>query len=295
VPVFHPDVRVWDVTLKSSGKHVGLFYFDPYARSGKSSGAWMTSYRSQEALKGYTPLISNNLNVTKPSEGQPCLISWDDAVTLFHEFGHALHGLLSEVTYPSVSGTSVSRDFVEFPSQLNELWLNTSTILEKFAIHHETLQPMPKDLFQKISRASKFNNGFKTVEFLACALLDMKLHMSAQSDIDPETFEREALGELGMPKEIVMRHRLPHFSHIFSSDGYSACYYSYLWADALVADAADAFDAAPGGWFDKDLATKFRENVLSKGNSVDPAEAFRAFRGRDVDTAALLKKRGFPV
>lgn len=299
VPVFHTDVRVWDVTRSNSTtgepEHVGLFYFDPYCRPGKNSGAWMTNYRTQSTLLGETPIISNNCNFMKAAPGEPVLISWDDAITMFHEFGHGLHGLLSKVKYPTQSGTSVARDFVEFPSQLNEQWLMTNAILTKFTSHQTTGKPLPAELIQKIENAEKFNQGFKTVEYLSCALIDMKLHMMPNPDIDPATFEAEILRELQMPKEIVMRHRMSHFSHIFSTDSYSAGYYSYLWADALVADAAEAFEAAPGGFYDKELARKYYDSVLTAGNSKDPAAAFRAFRGRDVDTSALMKKRGFPV
>lgn len=294
IPVFHPDVRVWEVT-RSDGKLVGLFYLDPYAREGKRSGAWMTDYRPQETLDGpVLPLISNNSNFIKPAEGEAVLISWDDAMTLFHEFGHALHGLLSNVKYPSQSGTSVTRDYVEFPSQINEHWLSTPEVLSRFCVHHETGEPMPPALVDKLKKAETFNEGFATVEFLASALVDMKLHLAGGVDIDPDRFEREALAELRMPPQIVMRHRTPHFAHIFAGDSYSAGYYSYLWADALTADAGEAFEEA-GGYFDLEVAKRLHDHVLSVGDTIDPADGFRAFRGRDVDTAALLRKRGFPV
>lgn len=289
VPVFHEDVRVWEV--RRGDTHVGLFYFDPYCREGKRSGAWMTCYRNQSTLLSETPIVSNNSNFVK---SELTLISWDDAVTMFHEFGHALHGLLSRVRYATLSGTSVARDFVEFPSQLNEHWLETTQVLEKFARHHATGEPMPATLLEKIKKASNFNQGFKTVEYLSCALLDMKIHMDASGDLpDPAAFEQQTLEAYGMPKEIVMRHRLSHFAHIFSTDSYSAGYYSYMWADTLVADAAEAFQEAPGGFFDANVAKKLHDCVLSVGNSVDPAAAFAAFRGRPVDTQALLRKRGF--
>ena len=299
VPVFHPDVRVWRVTRGDANQkgeqEVGLFYLDPYAREGKRSGAWMTGYRSQERVGDeITPLISNNSNFIKPAEGEAVLISWDDALTLFHEFGHALHGLLSNVTYPSQSGTSVARDYVEFPSQVNEHWLSTPEVLGKFCVHAETGEPMPQTLVDKIKKAETFNQGFGTVEFLASALIDMKIHLAGGADIDPDKFERETLAELGMPREIVMRHRTPHFAHIFSGDSYSAGYYSYLWADALTADAAEAFEEV-GSFFQMDVANRLHDKVLSVGDTIDPAEGFRAFRGRDVDTKALLRKRGFPV
>jgi peptidyl-dipeptidase Dcp len=294
VPVFHPDVRVWEVT-DADGKHVGLWYLDPYARDGKRSGAWMTDYRPQENMGEWiTPIVSNNSNFVKGAAGEAVLISWDDAVTLFHEFGHALHGLLSNVVYPSQSGTSVARDYVEFPSQLNEHWLSTPELLNRFAIHYETGRPMPAELLEKTERADTFNQGFATVEYLASALVDMKLHLAGDVEINPDTFERQTLEELGMPREIVMRHRTPHFSHIFSSDAYSAGYYSYLWSDALTADAAECFEEA-GGFYDRQTAQRLFDHIMSVGDTVDPADGFRAFRGRDVDTAALLRKRGFPV
>lgn len=293
VPVFHPDVRVWEVLR--NGKHIGLWYFDPYARRGKRSGAWMTDYRAQENIdQPISTLVSNNSNFIKGKSGEPVLISWDDAVTLFHEFGHALHGLCSQCRYPSQSGTSVARDYVEFPSQLNEHWLSTPEILEKFAVHYETGKPMPAELLEKIEKASTFNQGFSTVEYLASALVDMKLHLAGNVMIDPDQFERKTLKELGMPGEIVMRHRTPQFSHVFANDGYSAGYYSYLWSDALTADAAEVFEKA-GSYYDQKTADSLFNNIMSVGDTVDPAEGFRKFRGRDVDTKALLRKRGFPV
>ena len=293
IPVVHPDVRVWKVTRDDD--HVGLFYFDPYARPGKRSGAWMNAYRSQERFKGdVTPIVSNNCNFVKSADGSPSLLSWDDAETLFHEFGHALHGLLSDVTYPMLSGTSVTRDYVEFPSQLHEHWLGTAEVLERFARHVDTDEPIPDELVAKIRRASTFNSGFATVEYLGSALIDMKLHLAGAQSIDPGAFEKDTLSALGMPDEIVMRHRTPQFAHIFSGDGYSAAYYSYLWADTLTADAAEAFKEA-GSMFDKATAERLHEHVLSAGNTVDPAEGFRAFRGRDVSTDALMRDRGFPV
>ncbi|MDZ7637925.1 MAG: M3 family metallopeptidase [Bryobacterales bacterium] len=294
VPVYHPDVRVWQV--KRNGKHVGLWYFDPYARPGKRSGAWMSAYRRQQKMDGeITPIVSNNENFVKGAPGEPTLISWDDAETLFHEFGHGMHGLASNVTYPSLSGTSVSRDFVELPSQINEHWLATPEILNEFARHYKTSKGMPPELFQKIEQASKFNQGFATTEFLASALIDMKLHTLADaSNVDPDKFERETLAALGMPSELPMRHRTPQFAHIFSSEGYAAGYYSYLWADALTADAWEAFQEGKGPW-DPAVAKSFYDNVLSKGNTVDPQEAYRKFRGRDVDTNALMRDRGFPT
>jgi peptidyl-dipeptidase Dcp len=296
VPIAHPDIRVWEVT-DAAGKHVGLWYFDPYARPGKRSGAWMNAYRNQSKFDGVvTTIVSNNANFVKGKPGEPVLISWDDASTMFHEFGHALHGLLSSVNYPSLSGTDVARDFVEFPSQLLEHWMSVPEILNRFALHYKTGKPIPKDLVEKIDRASKFNQGFITVEYLAGALVDMKLHLAATADgtIDPQVFERETLTALGMPKEIVMRHRTTQFSHIFSSDGYSAGYYSYLWSDTLSADAWEAFVEA-GGPYDKAVAKRLRDNVFSTGNTIDPAEDYRNFRGRDPGIAALMRKRGLPM
>nr|WP_231617325.1 M3 family metallopeptidase [Novipirellula aureliae] len=294
VPVFHPDVRVWRVD-NQAGERIGLWYLDPYAREGKRSGAWMTAYRLQQNIdEPITPIVSNNSNFIEGAEGEPVLISWDDAVTLFHEFGHALHGLNSKVTYPSQAGTSVARDYVEFPSQLMEHWLDTPEVLSKYCVHYETGEPMPAELLQKIKNASKFNQGFNTVEYLASAIVDMKLHTSEKDRIDPDQFEKETLAEIGMPAQIPMRHRTPHFSHIFSSDAYSAGYYSYLWSDALTADAAEVFEEA-GSYYDPEIAKSLHDNVMSVGDTIDPAEGFRRFRGRDVDTRALLRKRGFPI
>ncbi|WP_417748659.1 M3 family metallopeptidase [Rosistilla oblonga] len=294
LPVFHPDVRVWEVN-DADGNHVGLWYFDPYAREGKRSGAWMSAYRAQENIdQPITTIVSNNSNFVKGAPGEPVLISWDDAVTLFHEFGHALHGLCSNVQYPSQSGTSVARDYVEFPSQLLEHWLDTPEVLSRYCVHHQTGQPMPQELADKIANAATFNQGFGTVEYLASALIDMKLHTSDRDEIDPDAFERETLKEIGMPDELPMRHRTPHFQHIFASDSYSAGYYSYLWSDALTADAAEVFDEA-GSYYDEATAKRLYDSVLSVGDTIDPADGFRAFRGRDVDTSALLRKRGFPT
>ena len=294
VPVYHPDVSVWEVR-GGDGRHVGLFYFDPYARSGKRSGAWMNAYRPQERFDGeVAPVVSNNLNFIEPPSGMPALVSWDDARTLFHEFGHALHGLLSDVSYPSVAGTRVVRDYVELPSQLMEHWLSTREVLDRFALHYETGQPMPQALVDKIRRAETFNQGFATVEYLSAALVDMKLHLAGSTPIDADAFERETLAAIGMPREIVMRHRTPQFLHIFSGDSYSAGYYSYLWADKLVADTWEAFMEAGSAW-DPAVAARLEQNVLSAGNSVDPDQGYRAFRGQDATVAPLLRKRGFPV
>jgi peptidyl-dipeptidase Dcp len=293
VPVAHPDIRVWEVTDKTTKKHIGLWYFDPYARAGKRSGAWMNAYRSQERVNGeITTIVSNNANFVKGKPGEPVLISWDDATTMFHEFGHALHGLNSNVTYPSLAGTAVPRDYVEFPSQLMEHWLATPEVLQRFALHYQTGKPIPQELVDKIKRSSTFNQGFATVEYLSAALVDMKLHLAGDRKIDPDAFERETLAQIGMPKEIVMRHRLPHFLHIFSSDSYSAGYYSYLWSDVLTADAFGAFTEGKGP-YDRAVAERLRKYVFSVGNTADPAEGYRAFRGRDPKIDALMRKRGF--
>lgn len=294
VPVYHPDVRVWRVD-DAKGQLIGLWYFDPYARVGKQSGAWMNAYRNQERFDGdVKTIVSNNSNFVKGKPGEPVLISWDDAVTLFHEFGHALHGLSSNVNYPSVSGTNVARDYVEFPSQLLEHWLPVKEVLDRFAVHHVTGKPIPAELVAKVERAKTFNQGFATVEYLAAALIDMKLHLTAspESRIDPDRFERETLAALGMPREIVMRHRTPQFGHIFSGDGYSAGYYSYLWSDTLTADAWEAFTQGGGAW-DREVVQRLQQNVFSTGNTLDPADAYRAFRGRDAGIDALMRKRGF--
>ncbi|MDH5227155.1 MAG: M3 family metallopeptidase [Gammaproteobacteria bacterium] len=294
VPVYHPDVRVWEVTNPQGGL-VGLWYFDPYARKGKRSGAWMNAYRTQEKFDGdIKTIVSNNSNFVKGKPGEPVLISWEDARTLFHEFGHALHGLSSNVNYPSVSGTAVPRDYVEFPSQLLEHWLSTPEILNKYALHYQTGKPIPQALVAKIEAADKFNQGFKTVEYLSSALVDMKLHLAGSQTIDPDKFERETLATLGMPSEIVMRHRTPQFNHVFSSDGYSAGYYSYLWSDTITADAWEAFTEAGGPW-DKAVGKRLRDNVFAVGNTIDPAIAYLQFRGRDPGIGALMRKRGFPV
>jgi len=294
VPVYHPDVRVWRVDDKA-GKFIGLWYFDPYARVGKQSGAWMNAYRNQERFDGEVKtIVSNNSNFVKGTPGEPVLISWDDAVTLFHEFGHALHGLSSNVNYPSVSGTNVARDYVEFPSQLLEHWLPVKEVLDRFAVHYQTGKPIPAELVAKVERAKTFNQGFATIEYLAAALVDMKLHLAAKPDsrIDPDAFERETLAKLGMPNEIVMRHRTPQFGHIFSGDGYSAGYYSYLWSDTLTADAWEAFTEGKGAW-DRDIAKRLRDHIFSVGNTIDPADGYRSFRGRDPQIEALMRKRGF--
>jgi len=293
LPLQHPDVSVWAVH-DAKGRPAGLWYFDPFARPGKNSGAWMNNYRRQETLDGAVlPIVSNNANFMKGAPGAPVLISWENAVTLFHEFGHALHGLTSGAKYPSLSGTAVPADFVEFPAQLNERWLQTPELLGRFALHYRTGQPIPPELVARIRRAETFNQGFQTLEYLASAIIDMKLHLAGDQVTDAAAFERTELARLGMPEELVMRHRPTQFNHIFSCDSYAAGYYAYLWADALTADVWEAFQQAGGPW-DKAVAEKFRRAVLAVGNTRDPAESFRAFRGRGVDTGALMRKRGFP-
>ncbi|MCA1663319.1 MAG: M3 family metallopeptidase, partial [Myxococcales bacterium] len=292
VPTYHADMSVYEVTR--GGTPVGMWYFDPYARDGKRSGAWMNEYRTQESFRQpLTPIVSNNANFVKGKPGEPVLISWDDATTMFHEFGHALHGLNSNVRFPTLAGTNTKRDFVEFPSQLNEHWLPTREVLERFATHIKTGQPIPAALVGKIARAKHFNQGFKTVEYLASAIYDLKVHMApAEPAIDAGAFEKQLMAEIGCPSQIVMRHRPTQFGHIFSGDDYSAGYYSYIWADTLTADAAEAFQQT-GSFYDKATAKRLHDSIMSVGNSVPPEQAFRAFRGRDVDTNALMRDRGF--
>ena len=293
VPVWHPDVRVWEV-LGSDDKPVGLFFGDYFARPSKRSGAWMTSLRDQEKLAGdIRPLIVNVCNFSKAAEGEPTLLSFDDAHTLFHEFGHALHGLLSNVTYPEISGTNVATDFVELPSQLYEHWLEQPDLLRRFALHCRTGEPMPEALLQRLIAARNFNRGFATVEYVACAFVDLDFHaLSAPEQIDPTTFEAKALNRIGMPDEIVMRHRPPHFAHIFSGGGYAAGYYSYMWSEVLDADAFEAFEET-GDVFDPATAKRLHDYVYAAGGSRDPAEAYKLFRGRLPSADALLRKRGF--
>jgi len=295
LPVVQPDITVYEV--RRGGKQIGLWYFDPYARDGKNSGAWMNEYCTQEKFRGAVlPIVSNNANFVKGKPGEPVLISWDDATTMFHEFGHALHGLQSNVNYPSLAGTNVKRDFVEFPSQVNERWIMTPEVLSKFAVHYKTGAPIPDALVAKIRKSKTFNQGFITTEYLASALYDMKIHLAATPDklIEPDEFERLTMQELGCPTEIVMRHRPTQFGHIFADDGYSAGYYAYIWADTMSADAAEAFKEA-GGFYDRATCDRFRDSIFTVGNSVPPDLAFRNFRGRDVDTNALMRDRGFPV
>lgn len=289
VPVFHPDVSVWEVTRKVDGSHVGLWYLDPFARPGKRSGAWAITYRGHETFNGQrTVLASNNSNFIK---SDPVLISWTDAETFFHEFGHALHYLSSVVDYPSQN--IGLRDYTEFQSQLLERWLITDEVINNFLVHHESGEPMPTELVAKIKAAATFNQGFQTTEYLASALVDMRYHMVDPTDIDPREFERNVLQELGMPSELVMRHRSTHFTHIFASESYAAGYYGYLWADVLTADAAEAFAESPGGFFDSNTAERMVKYLFSIRNMQDPAEAYREFRGRDAGIEPLMRDRGF--
>ncbi len=291
VPVFEPNMRVWHVTR--NGKEVGLFYRDDFARTGKRSGAWANTYRGQRNLPPVQNVLSsNNNNFANGAKGEPVLISLDDAETLFHEFGHAIHAMLQNVTYPGLAGTP--RDFVEYPSQVNEHWLLTRDVLDKYARHYKTGQPMPQALLDKIKASETFNQGFATTEYLSSAIVDMKLHTIPDGIVDPAAFEATTLREIGMPRQLVMRHRLPQFNHLFSSDSYSAGYSSYLWSETMDADTFAAFEEAGSPW-DKATADRFARILLSTGNETDRAEAYRAFRGRDPDVNALLKQRGFPT
>ncbi len=293
VPTFHPDVRVYRVTNKADGTHVGLLYRDDFARQYKRSGAWQATYQSQSKMDGQVDaIVSNNNNFTKAAAGEPVLISLDDAETLFHEFGHALHALTNDTTYPTLGQTP--RDFVEFPSQVHENWVLTREVLDKFARHYETKEAMPQALIDKMRKASTFNQGFATVEYLSAALVDMRLHTDASGKVDPKAFEQETLAALGMPKQIVLRHRLPQFLHLFTSDAYSAGYYSYLWSDVMAADAWAAFENTKDPWHPP-TAKKFKDVILATGDAIDRAEAYRQFRGRDPKVEALLENRGFPT
>lgn len=294
VPVFHEDVKVWEVTNIKTGENIGLWYLDPYSRQGKRSGAWATTYRSHSTFDGKkNVLASNNSNFVKPAPGEALLISWDDATTFFHEFGHALHFFSSNVKYPTLDGGV--RDYIEFQSQLLERWLTTDEVINTYLIHHETGRPMPIELVTKIKKAATFNQGFSTTEYLSSALMDMKLHLADPEHIDIDRFERETLADLKMPKELPMRHRTPHFSHVFSGGGYATAYYGYMWADVLTADAVEAFTEAPNGFYDDELAEKLVNFLFAPRNSIDPAEAYRLFRGRDANIEALMRDRGFPV
>jgi peptidyl-dipeptidase Dcp len=301
VPVWHPDVRVWRAS-DAEGRETGLFFGDYFARGSKRSGAWMTALRDQQKLADHTPLIINVCNFAKAAAGEPTLLSFEDARTLFHEFGHALHGLLSAVTYPTISGTNVATDFVELPSQLYEHWLQQPELLRRFARHYQTGSPMPEELLQRLVAARNFNRGFATVEYIACAAADLDLHSMPWAEdgdpaldpnaFDPSAFEAQRLADMGMPSEIVMRHRLPHFAHIFAGGGYAAGYYSYMWSEVLDADAFSAFEET-GDIFDPATATRLRQSIYAAGGLQEAAEAYKAFRGRLPTADALLRKRGF--
>jgi peptidyl-dipeptidase Dcp len=292
MPVYHPDVRVWEV-LNRQGKVIALFMGDYFQRPSKRSGAWMSSFRKQERLDGdVLPIIVNVLNFTKGGEGAPTLLSLDDSRTLFHEFGHALHGLLSDVTYGSLSGTSVDRDFVELPSQLFENWLMRPEVLNRFARHTETEEPIPERLVEKLLAARKFNQGFATAEYTASAMFDLDVHEAGSPGaLDTAEFEQELRARIGMPEAIALRHRPPHFQHIFAGSGYAAGYYTYLWAEVMEADAFEAFEEA-GDVFDPAAAERLRRFVYSSGGAMKPDEAYRAFRGRDPSVEPLMEKRG---
>lgn len=296
VPVYHPDVRAFDVTGRD-GRHVALFLGDYFARASKRSGAWNSSFRSQENMgrEDIRPIVVNVMNFAKGGEGEPDLLSIDDARTLFHEFGHALHTMLSDVTYPSIAGASVPRDFVEFPSQLYEHWFLREEVLRRFARHAMTGEPMPDELIARVKAARNFGQGFATVEYCASAVVDLDFHLLRADEItahfDPLAFERRVLDRIGMPDAIVMRHRTPHFAHVFSGEGYSAGYYSYLWSEVLDADGFGAFEEA-GDVFDQDTAERLRRYVLSAGDTREPADAYKLFRGRMPSVDTLLEKRG---
>lgn len=292
-PAYHPDIRSWEVRGRD-GRSIGLFVGDFFTRPSKRGGAWMSSFRNQEKLKGdVRPIIINVLNLVKGAPGEPSLLSLDDARTLFHEFGHGLHGLLSNVVYPSVSGTAVKRDFVELPSQLYEHWLLTPEILNLYARHAETGESMPAELLERLLAARNFNQGFATVEYLASAIVDLELHETARADseLDIDAAERDVLSRIEMPAEIVLRHRPPHFLHLFAGSGYAAGYYSYMWSEVMDADAFGAFEET-GDVFNPDKAEKLHRYIYSTGGSLEPADAYRAFRGRMPDIEALLEKRG---
>ncbi|MBB5044758.1 M3 family metallopeptidase [Shinella fusca] len=295
VPVYHPDVRVFEIRDRED-RLVAMFLGDYFARASKRSGAWMSSYQSQHRLPlpngsvGEIPIVYNVCNFAKPAEGKPALLSLDDARTLFHEFGHALHGMLSNVTYPSVSGTGVSRDFVELPSQLYEHWLTVPEILTRYAVHDRTGETMPQALLDKVLAARTFNSGFATVEFTSSALVDMAFHTQGPVD-DPMAVQAEVLERIGLPQSIVMRHATPHFQHVFSGDGYSAGYYSYMWSEVLDADAFAAFTET-GDAFSPEMAARLKTYIYSVGGSVDPEDAYKAFRGKLPSPEAMLEKKG---
>jgi peptidyl-dipeptidase Dcp len=294
IAVWHPDVRVWEVH-DAHGRHRGLFFGDYFARSSKHSGAWMTTMRDQEKLAGdISPLVVNVMNFSKAGAGKPTLLSFDDARTLFHEFGHALHALLSDVSYPLISGTNVLTDWVELPSQLYEHWLARPEVLGRFAVHYESGDPIPPELLRRVIAARIFNQGFATVEYVASALLDLDLHLRSAGEaeaIDIGGYERDVLAAIGMPDEIVMRHRPTHFQHIFSGSGYASAYYSYMWSEVLDADAFAAFEEK-GDIFHPETARLLRDHVYAAGGSRDPSELYTSFRGRLPSPEGLLQKRG---
>ena len=292
IAAWHPDVRTWEVT-DSAGRHVALFFGDYFARPSKHSGAWMTSLRDQEKLAGdIRPLIINVMNFNKGADGKPALLSYDDARTLFHEFGHALHGMLSDVTYPSIAGTNVDTDFVELPSQLYEHWFERPEVLRRFAVHYRTGEPIPEELVRKVLEARTFNQACATLEYVSSALVDLEFHSLPSAEaLDVARFERETLDKLGMPAEIVMRHRSPHFQHVFSGSAYSAAYYSYMWSEVLDADAFRAFEEA-GDIFDPETAGRLRDNIYAAGGRRTSDEAYIAFRGKLPSVDALLARRG---
>lgn len=293
VPVFHPDVKVWEVYKKGTNNFVGLWYLDPYARKGKRSGAWATTYRPRvKALGNKAVLASNNSNFVKPAPGKSVLVSWDDATTFFHEFGHALHFLSGKVDYPTLNGGV--RDYTEFQSQLLERWLSTDKVINGYLKHYKTKEPMPQSLVDRIKRAATFNQGFATTEYLASAIMDLEFHTTKNLDnFDAKAFEKETLTKWKMPKEIVMRHRSTQFGHVFSSEGYAAAYYGYMWADVLTSDASEAFQTAPNGYYDQAVAEKLVKYLFEPRNRIDPKEAYRLFRGRDAKVEAILRDRGF--
>lgn len=294
VSVYHEDVQVWEVTDKTSGENIGLWYLDPYAREGKRSGAWANTFRSHTTFDGNkNVLATNNSNFVKPAAGEALLVSWSDATTFFHEFGHAVHFFSSNVKYPTLNGGV--RDYTEFQSQLLERWLSTDEVINTYLVHNKTGEAIPAELVSKIKKAATFNQGFITTEYLASAIMDMKLHMADPESIDVDTFERETLAALDMPNELPMRHRTPQFGHVFSGEGYATAYYGYMWADVLTADASEAFVEAPGGFYDEEMAKKLVTHLFAPRNSIDPADAYRSFRGRDAKIEALMRDRGFPV
>jgi peptidyl-dipeptidase Dcp len=288
-PMYHPDVRAWEVTR--NGRHMAVFLGDYFARGSKRSGAWCSAMRSQSKLGGEVrPIVVNVCNFAKPADGAPALLSYDDARTLFHEFGHALHQMLSDVTYGSISGTSVARDFVELPSQLYEHWLDVPEVLEKHARHAQTGEPMPRDLLDRLLAAQTYDMGFQTVEYVASALVDLDFH-DGKAPADPMAAQAETLARIGMPHAIVMRHATPHFAHVFAGDGYSSGYYSYMWSEVMDADAFEAFEET-GDAFDAGTAAKLEEFILSAGGSQEADQLYTQFRGRMPGVEALLKGRG---